>query len=228
MHTLVLMRHGESTANLDGRYAGWSDVPLTDAGIEQARVAGRMLREAGLDFDLCFTSVLQRATLSLRYCLEAMDRSWLPTVHSWRLNERHYGALQGLSKAETEAAFGREQVRLWRRGFFTRPPAAGAEDRRRIQDDRRYLGLDSADIPWSESMHDSVVRLTPLWHDVIAPSVASGKRVLVVAHGTTLRAFTRLLSGLPEEEVEQIEVPNGRPIVYELDRELQTRGVRRM
>ncbi|MEJ8838159.1 2,3-bisphosphoglycerate-dependent phosphoglycerate mutase [Ramlibacter sp. AN1133] len=225
---LVLIRHGESTANLEGRYAGWSDVALTQAGIEQARAAGRKLRQAGLEFDLCYTSVLKRATHSLWHCLDAMDRTWVPVVNSWRLNERHYGALQGLSKAETELAFGRDQVRLWRRGFGTRPPAAGDADRLGIQNDCRYGGLDPADIPGSESMQDTVVRLELLWDHAIAPSVASGRRVLVVAHGTTLRAFSRLLSGLRDEEVERMEVPNGAPFVYELDHELKTERVRRL
>lgn len=220
-YKLVLMRHGESTANLDGSYAGWMDVPLTATGIGQARSAGLMLRGACLDFDVCYTSVLKRATQTAWHCLDAMERTWLPVVHSWRLNERHYGALQGLSKAETESSFGKEQVRLWRRGYETRPPALAPADRRKIQDDPRYATLCPREIPLSESMRDAVLRVLPLWQDAIAPCVANGKRVLIVAHGTTIRAFAGLLGGLSEAEVERVEVPNGIPLVYELDAQLR-------
>jgi 2,3-bisphosphoglycerate-dependent phosphoglycerate mutase len=220
------MRHGESTANLDGTYAGWSDVSLTSAGIEQARAAGRLLKEEGLEFDLCFTSVLRRATHTVWHCLDAMDRTWLPVRTSWRLNERHYGALQGLDKAGTEATFGPQQVRSWRRGYTTRPPAAAPEARRASLADPRYATLDPADVPCSESMHDTVVRLRPLWEEAIAPGILRGERVLVVAHGTSLRALMKLLSDLREEEIEQVEIPNGVPTVYELDGSLRVVGVR--
>lgn len=223
MHTLVLMRHGESTANLDDAFAGWLDVPLTATGVEQARAAGRVMRDCGLEFDICFTSVLQRATHSAWHCLDVMDRSWLPVERSWRLNERHYGALQGLSKAETAARYGTEQVRVWRRTFDTRPPALPCGDPSTAHD-LRYAALLPEQLPLSESMHDTVLRLRPLWEKYIAPQLASGQRPLIVAHGTTLRAFACTLGAMSGSEVEKLEVPNGAPIVYELDAQLRVQN----
>jgi 2,3-bisphosphoglycerate-dependent phosphoglycerate mutase len=214
------MRHGESTANLDETFAGWLDVPLTATGVEQARAAGCAMREAGLEFDICFTSVLQRATHSAWHCLDAMDRTWLPVERSWRLNERHYGALQGLSKRETVARFGAEQVRAWRRTFETRPPALMCGDAS-MAHDRRYASLAAGELPLSESMHDTVLRLLPLWEQGIAPLLASGGRPLVIAHGTTLRSFACMLGAMSGSELEKLELPNGMPIVFELDTQLR-------
>lgn len=216
MHTLVLMRHGESTANLDGTFAGWLDVPLTAAGVEQAHAAGRALRGAGMEFDACYTSVLKRAIQSAWHTLEAMDRCWLPEERSWRLNERHYGALQGRSRADTVRAFGQEQVRSWRRSFDQRPPPLPQPDVLAAHD-RRYADIPAEAMPASESMQDTVTRLLPLWHERIAPQVAAGRRVLVVAHGTTLRAFAVILGGMRPDEAESVEIPNALPVVYGLD-----------
>jgi len=216
MHTLVLMRHGESTANLDGTFAGWLDVPLTATGVDQARTAGRVLREAGMEFDLCYTSVLKRAIRSAWHTLDAMDRCWLPMEGSWRLNERHYGALQGRSRADTVRAFGEKQVRSWRRSFDQRPPPL-SRDYVLAAHDRRYADIPADALPASESMQDTVTRLLPLWRERIEPQVAAGRRILVVAHGTTLRAFAVILGGMRPDEAEAVEIPNALPVVYRLD-----------
>ena len=223
MHTLVLMRHGESTANLDGSFAGWLDVPLTATGVAQARAAGHALREAGMEFDVCYTSVLKRSIHSAWHTLDAMDRCWLPVESSWRLNERHYGALQGRSRADTVQAFGPEQVRMWRRSFDQRPPPLARDDVA-TSFDRRYADVPGEALPASESMQDTVSRLEPLWRGRIAPQVAEGRRVLVVAHGTTLRAFAVILGGMEPGEAESVEIPNAQPVVHTLDAGLRSRS----
>ena len=214
MHTLALMRHGESTANLDDSFAGWLDVPLTATGVDQARAAGRALRASGMEFDACCTSVLKRAIHSAWHTLEAMDRCWLPVERSWRLNERHYGALQGRNRADTIRAFGPEQVRSWRRSFDQRPPRSAPADLAAARD-RRYADIPA--LPDSESMQDTVTRLLPLWRERIGPQVAAGGRILVVAHGTTLRAFAVILGGMRPDDAEAVEIPNALPMVYRLD-----------
>lgn len=213
--TLVLLRHGQSEWNREGRFAGWMDVPLTPLGGQQARNAGRFMQQHGMDFDLCFTSVLARATHSAWHCLDAMDRTWLPTVRSWRLNERHYGALHGLSKADMVEQFGSAQVQRWRRGYATRPPPEGADGTARFSADPRYTGVA---VPASESMADTVTRLRPFWTHEIRPALNAGARVLVVAHGTSLRALIKLSSGVSAGEMTSIDVPNGVPMVTEVDR----------
>ena len=215
---LVLLRHGESAWNRDNRFAGWTDVSLTMTGIEQARQAGLTMRDHRLEFDVCFTSVLKRATHTAWHCLDAMDRTWLPTIRSWRLNERHYGALHGLSKSATVRAYGEEQVRLWRRSYETKPPAQSIADTQRLAQDPRYA---SAEVPPSESLQDAVARILTCWEDSIRPSVSSGARGLIVGHGTTLRAFVKILTEQSGGSgVARLEVPNGVPLVFELDRQL--------
>jgi 2,3-bisphosphoglycerate-dependent phosphoglycerate mutase len=225
MSMLVVMRHGESVANLDGTFAGWLDVPLTPRGVAQSRAAGYLLRDAGLDIDACFTSVLKRATQSAWHCLDAMERTCLSVERSWRLNERHYGALQGLNKAATAAAYGKEQVRLWRRSYETRPPALSPSDPRAAHDER-YADVPPDELPLSESMHDVVQRLRPYCEHILAPQLAKGKPVLVVAHGTTLRAFGVIFAHSSAADAEVEEVPNGVPVVYQLDSKLTAQEVR--
>ncbi|QDL38697.1 2,3-bisphosphoglycerate-dependent phosphoglycerate mutase [Rhodoferax sediminis] len=215
MTNLVLLRHGESEWNREGRFAGWVDVALTATGIEQARRAGITLRDRLFDFDLCYTSVLRRATHTAWHCLDAMDRTWLPTIRSWRLNERHYGALHGLNKAATANAYGEEQVRLWRRSYDTRPPALSAAGTRSFTADRRYADMH---VPASESVEDTVARVLPFLEQFIRPSVSSGTRALVVAHGTSLRAMIKILCGLTPSEIVRTEISNGVPLVVELDK----------
>src|SRR3569832_90590 len=218
MYKLVLIRHGESTWNLENRFTGWTDVPLTDTGIAQARAAGRLLRDEGWDFDLCYTSVLKRATHTLWHCLDEMDRTWLPVAHSWRLNERHYGALQGLNKAETARKFGDEQVLVWRRSYDTPPPALEASDPRAERGDVRYKGVD---VPLTECLKDTVARVLPYWNDAISPAIASGKRVVVSAHGNSIRALVKYRDGISDSEIVGLNIPNGFPLVYELDAKLK-------
>lgn len=215
MGSLVLLRHGQSEWNQDDRFAGWVDIPLTPLGVEQARKAGIFMRQHRLDFDACYTSVLKRATHTAWHCLDAMERTWLPTVHSWRLNERHYGALHGLSKLEMASQFGDEQVRRWRRSYSTRPPAASAEDCARFGADPRYAGVE---VPASESMADTVARLRPFWSQAIRPALNAGARTLVVAHGTSLRALIKILCNVSATEIASLEIPNGVPLVTEVDK----------
>jgi 2,3-bisphosphoglycerate-dependent phosphoglycerate mutase len=214
MEPLVLLRHGQSEWNLEGRFAGWVDVALTSAGVEQARRAGRFLRQQGFDFDCCYTSVLKRATHTAWECLDARDRCWLPTERSWRLNERHYGALHGLRKAAVESEFGAEQLRLWRRSFGTRPPASAPGDRDGFLHDPRYAAIS---VPSSESLADTVDRVLPFWKQAIRPMLAAGGRALVVAHGTSLRALIRILCNTNASEIAKLEVPNGVPLIVEFD-----------
>jgi 2,3-bisphosphoglycerate-dependent phosphoglycerate mutase len=221
MHKLVLIRHGESTWNLDNRFTGWTDVPLTDTGVRQAQQAGTLLREAGYDFDIAYTSVLKRAIWTLWHALEQMDRTWLPVVNDWRLNERHYGALQGLNKAETARQYGDEQVLVWRRSYDTPPPALAADDPRRESKDRRYAALRPEQVPLTECLKDTVARVLPFWHEVLAPAVRSGRRVLVSAHGNSMRALVKYLDGIGDAEIVGLNIPNGIPLVYELDAALK-------
>jgi len=226
MKRLVLLRHGESQWNKENRFTGWKDVDLTDNGIEEARAAGRLLRAEGFDFDFTFTSVLKRAIRTLNFSLEEMDRLWLPVEKDWRLNERHYGALQGLNKAETAAKFGEQQVLAWRRSYDVPPPALEANDPRHAGRDARYAGLDQADIPLTECLKDTVARVVPYWNERIAPRVAAGERVLVAAHGNSLRALIKHFDGMSDAAIVAENVPTAIPLVYELDESLRPRGRR--
>lgn len=224
MHKLVLIRHGESTWNLENRFTGWTDVPLTDTGVEQAKQSGRLLKAEGYDFDVAYTSVLQRAIWTLWHALDQMDRTWLPVVKSWRLNERHYGGLQGLNKAETAKKFGDEQVLVWRRSYDTPPPPLEADDPRSERADRRYTELDPADpaqVPLTECLKDTVARVLPYWNRELAPAIKSGKRVLVAAHGNSIRALVKYLDGISDDAIVGLNIPNGIPLVYELDADLK-------
>ena len=220
-HKLVLLRHGESQWNLDNRFTGWTDVDLTPAGIEEARRAGQLLRREGYEFDIAFTSVLKRAVRTLWLALDEMDRMWLPVVNSWRLNERHYGALQGLNKAETAARFGDEQVLIWRRAYAVAPDPLPPGDERGAETDPRYAQVAPADIPRTECLRDTVARVLPYWEGTIAPAIRSGQRVLIAAHGNSLRALIKHLDGIGDDEIVHLNVPTARPLVYELDSELR-------
>ena len=224
MHTLVLLRHGESTWNLSNRFSGWTDVDLTEAGRAQARDAGARLRAGGFEFDAAFTSVLKRAIRTLWIALDEMDRMWLPVHRDWRLNERHYGALQGLNKAETAARYGEDQVLRWRRSYDEPPPALAPGDDRDPTGDPRYAGL--ANLPRTECLEDTVERMMPLWHGTIAPRVRAGERILVCAHGNSLRALAKHLGDISDEEILAVNIPTGVPLVYELDAELREVGHR--
>lgn len=221
MYKLVLIRHGESTWNLENRFTGWTDVPLTATGIEQAKQSGRLLKEAGYDFDLAYTSVLQRAIWTLWWCLDEMDRTWLPVLKHWRLNERHYGALQGLNKADMAKQYGDQQVLIWRRSYDTPPPALEADDPRGQRHDRRYENLDPADIPLTECLKDTVARVLPFWTESIAPAIRSGKRLVISAHGNSIRALVKYLDNISDQDIVGLNIPNGIPLVYELDEELK-------
>ncbi len=221
MYKIVFMRHGESTWNLDNRFTGWTDVDLTPKGVEEARQAGVLLKEAGYSFDLAFTSVLKRAIRTLWGTLDEMDLMWLPVVHDWRLNERHYGALQGLNKAETAAQYGDEQVLIWRRSYDTPPNALAVDDPRTSFADPRYAQLPRTQIPLTECLKDTVERVVPAWNDSIAPAIRAGKRVLVSAHGNSLRALIKMLDGISDAEIVNLNIPNGQPLVYELDADLK-------
>jgi len=221
MHTLVLVRHGESTWNLENRFTGWTDVPLTETGVAQAREAGRLMRAEGLDFDVAYTSVLKRAVWTLWHALDELDRTWLPVVNDWRLNERHYGALQGLNKAETAARYGDAQVLAWRRSYDVPPPPLEPGDPRWEAGDRRYAGLAPSQVPLTECLKDTVARVLPCWHEVLAPAIRSGRRVLVAAHGNSMRALVKYLDGIGDDEIVGLNIPNGIPLVYELDSNLK-------
>lgn len=217
MYKLVLIRHGESTWNLENRFTGWTDVDLTPTGVAQAQESGRLLKAEGYDFDLVFTSVLKRAIWTTWHVLDQMDRHWLPVVNHWRLNERHYGALQGLNKAETAKKFGDQQVLVWRRSYDTPPPALEPGDPRCERGDRRYAKLASAEVPLTECLKDTVARVLPYWNEAIAPAITSGQRVLVSAHGNSIRALVKYLDGISDDEIVGLNIPNGIPLVYELD-----------
>jgi 2,3-bisphosphoglycerate-dependent phosphoglycerate mutase len=218
MSTLVLIRHGQSAWNLENRFTGWWDVDLTDQGVEEAKAAGRLLAEKGFDFDLCFTSVLTRAIRTLNIALEEMGRLWLPVEKDWRLNERHYGGLTGLNKAETAQKHGDDQVKIWRRSFDIPPPVLEAGSEFDLSKDLRYQGIP---IPNTESLKDTIARVLPYWESRIAPELTAGKRVVISAHGNSLRALVKHLSGLSDQEIIDVEIPTGQPIVYELDHALK-------
>lgn len=221
MYKLVLIRHGESTWNLENRFTGWTDVPLTATGVEQARQAGRLLREGGYEFDVAYTSVLKRAVWTLWHALDEMERTWLPVQHDWRLNERHYGALQGLNKADMARQYGDEQVLIWRRSYDTPPPALEASDPRSERADPRYAKLQPAQVPMTECLKDTVARVLPCWNERIAPAITSGQRVLIAAHGNSIRALVKMLDGIGDSEIVGVNIPNGIPLVYELDANLK-------
>jgi 2,3-bisphosphoglycerate-dependent phosphoglycerate mutase len=221
MHKVVLLRHGESTWNRENRFTGWTDVDLSERGFAEAHRAGNLLKADGYVFDVAFTSVLKRAVRTLWIALDEMDRMWIPIHHSWRLNERHYGALQGLDKAQTAARYGDPQVKLWRRSYDVRPPALTNDDARWPGRDPRYRDLAPQDIPLTECLKDTVARFLPCWHDAIAPAVTSGQRVIVAAHGNSLRALVKLLDNISDDDVVELNIPTGVPLVYELDANLE-------
>jgi 2,3-bisphosphoglycerate-dependent phosphoglycerate mutase len=221
MHRIVLLRHGESVWNMENRFTGWTDVDLSQRGVSEAMRAGAVLKEAGFVFDAAHTSVLKRAIKTLWLALEAMDLMWIPVQHSWRLNERHYGALQGLNKAETAAKFGEKQVLLWRRSYDVPPPALERGDPRDSRGDPRYAGIAESGPPLTECLKDTVVRFLPYWNGVIAPAVRAGRRVLIVAHGNSLRALVKYLDAVSDSAIVDLNIPTGIPLVYELDSGLQ-------
>jgi 2,3-bisphosphoglycerate-dependent phosphoglycerate mutase len=221
MHKLVLIRHGESTWNLDNRFTGWTDVDLTTTGIEQAKNAGRLLKAEGFDFDIAYTSVLKRATRTLWHVLDEMERTWVPVVNSWRLNERHYGALQGLNKADVAKKYGDAQVLVWRRSYDTPPPALEANDPRCERGDVRYARLQPEQIPLTECLKDTVERVLPFWSEALAPAMQKGKRLVVAAHGNSIRALVKYLDKVSDNDIVGLNIPNGIPLVYELDETLQ-------
>ncbi|HYT66364.1 MAG TPA: 2,3-diphosphoglycerate-dependent phosphoglycerate mutase [Vicinamibacterales bacterium] len=221
MHKVVLLRHGQSTWNQENRFTGWKDVDLSAQGVEEAHAAGRLMKEAGLTFDLAFTSVLKRAIKTLDIALEEMDQLWIPVTKHWRLNERHYGALQGLNKAETAAKHGEDQVKIWRRSYDIPPPPLSKDDERYSGKDPRYASLQPEEIPASESLKDTVARFLPYWHDTIAPTIESGTRVLIAAHGNSLRALVKYLDNIADSDIVELNIPTGIPLVYELDDRLK-------
>ena len=221
MFKVVLLRHGESTWNKENRFTGWTDVDLSDRGREEAREAGRLLKEGGYAFDIAYTSVLKRAIRTLWIALDGLDQMWLPVEKNWRLNERHYGALQGLNKAETTAKHGEAQVKIWRRSYDIPPPPLTPDDPRHSSKDPRYASLKPAEIPLTESLKDTVARFLPYWHGTIAPAIQSGKRVLVAAHGNSLRALVKYLDNVDEATITELNIPTGIPLVYELDDRLK-------
>jgi 2,3-bisphosphoglycerate-dependent phosphoglycerate mutase len=217
MRTVVLLRHGESTWNKENRFTGWTDVDLSEKGRQEAAEAGRLLKEGGYTFDVAFTSVLKRAIRTLWTTLDLLDLMWIPVTKDWRLNERHYGALQGLNKAETAAKHGDAQVKIWRRSYDIPPPPLTTDDERHSGRDSRYAGLRPQDIPLTESLKDTVARFLPYWHETIAPAVTSGQRVIIAAHGNSLRALVKYLDNIPDAEIVELNIPTGIPLVYELD-----------
>ena len=221
MYELVLIRHGESTWNLENRFTGWTDVGLTETGVAQAREAGRLLKEAGYEFDVAYTSVLKRAIWTLWHCLDTMDRTWLPVVKDWRLNERHYGGLQGLNKADMAKQYGDAQVLVWRRSYDTPPPPLEANDPRSERKDLRYAALDPAQVPLTECLKDTVARVLPFWNQELAPAIRSGKRLVVAAHGNSIRALVKYLDGISDNDIVSLNIPNGIPLVYTLDAQLK-------
>jgi len=221
MYKLVLVRHGQSAWNLENRFTGWTDVDLTEQGIAEAHEAGRLLREDGYEFDVAYTSVLKRAIKTLWLVLEEMDLEWLPVVRAWQLNERHYGNLQGLNKVETAEKFGNEQVHIWRRSYDTPPPPLDLDDERHPRFDRRYADLTPDQLPATESLKITLERVLPYWHEELAPAIKSGKRLLVAAHGNSLRAMVKYLDNIPDEEIPGLNIPTGVPLIYKLDKDLK-------
>jgi 2,3-bisphosphoglycerate-dependent phosphoglycerate mutase len=221
MHRVVLLRHGESVWNKENRFTGWTDVDLSDTGRGEAAAAGRLLKEGGYTFDLAYTSVLKRAIRTLLLALDELDQLWIPVTKSWRLNERHYGALQGLNKAETAAKHGEAQTKIWRRSYDIPPPPLTVDDPRHPSRDSRYASLSPNELPLTESLKDTVARFLPYWHGTIAPSIISGRRVLIAAHGNSLRALVKYLDGISETDIVELNIPTGIPLVYELDSDLK-------
>lgn len=221
MHKLVLVRHGESTWNKENRFTGWTDVDLSEKGVQEAIEAGHVLARDGFAFDIVYTSVLKRAIKTGNTVLEQMDQLWLPVVRDWRLNERHYGALQGLNKAETATKFGDDQVKIWRRSYDVPPPALTADDERYPGKDPRYASLSQDELPLTECLKDTVARFLPLWHETIAPAIKSGKRVVIFAHGNSLRALVKYLDNVSDADILELNIPTGMPLVYELDGDLK-------
>lgn len=221
MYKIVFMRHGESVWNLENRFTGWIDVDLTDKGRNEAKNAGKLLKEAGFTFDLAYTSVLKRAIRTLWIAMDEMDLMWLPVKNSWRLNERHYGALQGLNKADTAAKYGDEQVLIWRRSYDVRPNALDVDDVNAPSKDPRYAGLKKEELPLAECLKDTVARVIPVWNEEIAPAIRSGKQILISAHGNSLRALIKYLDGISDQDIVGLNIPNGQPLVYELDENLK-------
>jgi len=221
MFKLVLIRHGESVWNLENRFTGWTDVPLTATGVQQAVQAGQLLKASDFEFDVAYTSVLKRAVWTLWHCLDAMDRTWVPVVHDWRLNERHYGALQGLNKSDIARQYGDDQVLVWRRSYDTPPPALEPTDARCERSDLRYAKLAAHQVPLTECLKDTVARVLPCWQQHIAPAILSGQRVLIAAHGNSIRALVKYLDGISDADIVGLNIPNGIPLVYELDSALK-------
>ena len=221
MYKVVLLRHGESTWNKENRFTGWTDVDLSDRGLAEAKDAGRLLLESGFTFDIAFTSVLKRAIKTLGIALDVLDQLWIPVTKSWKLNERHYGALQGLNKAETAAKHGEAQTKIWRRSYDIPPPPLSADDPRHPSHDPRYRGLSASELPLTESLKETVARFLPYWHETIAPTIKSGKRVVIAAHGNSLRALVMYLDNLSESAIVELNIPTGIPLVYELDDNLK-------
>lgn len=221
MYTLVLVRHGESEWNRENRFTGWTDVDLSPKGVDEAISSGVALRKGGFTFDIAYTSVLKRAVRTLNFILDELDLQWLPVKKEWRLNERHYGALQGLNKAETAKKFGDEQVHIWRRSFDIQPPTLTPDDERFPGKDRRYAELSASELPLAESLKDTIARFMPLWHDAIAPDIRNGKRIIIAAHGNSLRALVKYLDGISDEAIVDLNIPTGIPLVYELDETLK-------
>ncbi len=221
MYKITLLRHGESTWNKENRFTGWTDVDLSEKGLNEAKKAGQVLKKEGFNFDLAFTSVLRRAIRTLWITLDVMDLMWIPVCNSWRLNERHYGALQGLNKAETAAKYGEDQVLIWRRSYDIRPPALEKNDPRFPGNDPRYLNLNPQDIPLTECLKDTVARFLPYWHETISPAVKSGKKIIIAAHGNSLRALVKYLDNVSNTDIVNLNIPTGIPLIYELDANLR-------
>ena len=221
MHKVVLLRHGFSTWNKENRFTGWTDVDLAEEGKQEAAEAGRLLNEGGYVFDIAYTSVLKRAIRTLWIALDVLDQMWIPVEKDWRLNERHYGALQGLNKAETAAKFGEDQIKIWRRSYSTPPPPLALDDPRHPSHDPRYRSLKPSELPLTESLKDTVARFLPYWHETISRSIKAGQRVLIAAHGNSLRALVKYLDNMSEQEIVELNIPTGIPLVYELDDNLK-------
>lgn len=221
MYSITLIRHGESAWNKENRFTGWTDVPLSEKGIEEARNAGRLLKAEGFNFDLAFTSVLKRAIKTLWLTLEEMDLMWIPVRNSWKLNERHYGALQGLNKADTAAKYGDDQVKIWRRSYDIRPPMLEQSDERFPGHDPRYANLKPAELPAGECLADTVARVVPYWQEVIVPEIMAGRKIIIAAHGNSLRALVKYLDNISDKDILELNIPTGVPLVYELDKDMK-------
>ncbi len=221
MYKVVLLRHGESTWNKENKFTGWTDVDLSEKGLVEAKKAGEVLKKEGFTFEIAFTSVLKRAIRTLWITLDELDLMWIPVIRNWRLNERHYGALQGLNKAETAQKYGEQQIKIWRRSYDTQPPALEITDERYPGNDPRYKELTEDELPLTECLKDTVTRFMPYWEETIAPTINSGKKVLIAAHGNSLRALVKYLDNVSEEEIVGLNIPTGIPLIYELDDELK-------